>query len=339
MTKDQFFDAFGQIEPVYVFAVEEYLSENPKSTKLNSTRIIRTVLAAAVIAALLAMTAYASGLFGLIGRIIKEPGIGNQSEYSDDTGDILDSLRSIHHREYISLSGVSGSPEYQAAAEWLTFRASYEEQKAADQIEKGQPYYEWRDLERSFAESEEEKEICRFYKVWDAAMWDKLREIADKYDLLLHSKRETVIGDKGFQREHGVYEDDSFVISVKTQTENGPVFYDLYSERKGYLPCDDMAVSGSEEYAEWEYKNIYGQTVCIAMRDAGSNGAWIENEYLLFYSDENVTMTVKTVYGNQGNDLNYGAEEFAERLADCIDFGAAASASSPEEAIVILRGK
>lgn len=332
-------DIFESLSYVNTRYIEEADADRMRVVKPRISKIARTILIAAIIAAFFTAVAYASGLFGLISRIIKDSNIATQSEYKSETTDILDSLRSVHHRDYISLSGVSGSAEYLATAEWLTFKGNYAEQKSAEQIEKGQPYYEWRDLERSFATNEEVKEICLLYQVWDATMWDKLQEIANKYNLLLHSERTTIIGDTAIQREHGQYEDGSFVISVKVQTEFGPIFYDLYSEHSGYLPCDDMAISGSDEYSEWEYTNAYGQTLFIAMRDAGTSDTWTANEYLLFYSDENVSITVKTVYGNQGNDLNFEEDEFAEMLAECIDFSTVATASSVEEAIKILRGE
>ena len=329
------FESLSYINPRYI---EEADADRLRVVKQHISKTARTILIAAIIAALFAAIAYASGLFGLIGRLIIDSGIADQGEYSSETTDVLDSLCSVYHRDYISLSGVSGSPEYRAAAEWLLFRGDYSEQKAAEQIDKGQPYFEWRDLERSFASDEEIAEICRLYQVWDTTMWDKLQEIANKYNLLLHKERTMVIGDAAIQRAHGQYEDGSFIISVKLLMDHGPVFYELYSERKGYLPCDDLAVSGSEEYNEWEYTNIYNQSIYIAMRDMSTKESWTENEYLLFYSDENVTMTVKAFFGNQSNDLT-DKEKFAEQLADSIDFVSVAFSSSPEEAIIILKGE
>ena len=164
MTKEKFFDLFGQIDSSYILAVEDVHNVSSKTIQFSRKRIARTILIAAIIASLMMLTAYATGLFGLVSRFIKDPGstIENNTVPSE-AAEVLDSLRAVHHRDYISLSGVAGSPEYQAAAEWLAFKGNYADQKTAEQIEKGETYYEWRDLERSFAPDEKAKEICRLF--------------------------------------------------------------------------------------------------------------------------------------------------------------------------------
>ena len=339
MTKDQFFDLFGQIDATYILAVEDALSRNSKVVHLPRKRIVRTILIAAVIASLMTLTAYATGLLGIISRIIKDPGSEIQnSTLPSEAAEALDSLRSVHHRDYISLSGVTGSPEYQAAAEWLAFKGCYADQKTVAQITEGKTYYEWRDLERSFAPNEKTKEICRLYQVWDATMWEKLQEIAEKYNLSLHSVRTPILGDWIQLREHGKYEDGSFVVSSTTTIEGQVCIYDFYMERAGFLPCDDMTASCADEYEEWEYTNSHGQSVSIAMRDVSTNESWSQFDYLVFYSDSDATMTVKATYGHPLNVKTSDDKAYAERLTDSIDFASLISANTPEDALVILRG-
>ena len=130
MTKDRFFDAFGQIEPTYVLAAGDILYGG-KEVRKPPVRAVRTILIAAAIAVLMTLTAYAAGWFGLSGRLISD--LGEHVDVSSgEAAEILDTLRPIHHRDYISLSGVAGSPEYQAAAEWLAFRGSYADIKSAE---------------------------------------------------------------------------------------------------------------------------------------------------------------------------------------------------------------
>ena len=335
MTKDQFFDLFGQIDATYILAVEDVLSGNSKDIHLPRKRIVRTLLIAAVIVSLMTITAYATGLLGIVSRIIKDPGSENQSStLPSEAAEVLDSLNSVHHRDYISLSGVTGSPEYQAAAEWLAFKGSYADQKTAEQITEGKTYYEWRDLERSFAPDEKTKEICRLYQVWDATMWEKLQEIADNYNLSLHWERTPILGDWDQQRERGKYEDGSFTVTVAHQFG----IYSLYLERAGSLPCDDMTAGSTDEYEEWEYTNAHGQSVSIAMRDVSTNVSWSQFDYLIFYSDNDATMTVKTTYGHSLNDNNSDDKAYAERLADSIDFASLSSVKLPEDALAILKG-
>lgn len=324
MTKDQFFNDFGQIDPAYVFAVDEILTgTGKKSAALSRRKLLRTALIAAAIMGLLTATAYAAGLFGLRERLISDPMPTEQSAaVSDEAAKTLDELRTVHHRNYLSLSGVSGSPEYQAAAEWLAYKGSHADKMAAEQLDQGKAYYEWRDLERSFAPDEETKEICRLYQVWDGEMWDKLRGIAEKYGLRLHTSRTAILG---ISREYGIYEDGSFSASIEATTNMG-FAYTVYLERKGSLPADDLAAVSTEEYEEWTYVNAWGDELSIARRTD-------DNWALVFYTGESATVTLRVWYG-AGED-----KARLESFADRIDFEAVASLSDPEEILTMLRGE
>lgn len=340
MTGEQLFDAFGQIDAAYILAVDDILTKDSRK-KLSSARrkILRTVLIAAVIAALMTVSAYATGLSGLWGRLIKGADTNGQSHSAvQEAAEVLDSLRAVYHRDYISLSGVAGSPEFQAAAEWLAFKDTYAEQKAAEQLERGKTYYEWRDLERSFAPDAQTEEICRLYQVWDAAMWEKLQEIGKNYNLSLHTKRSPILGNRNQTREFGQYEDGSFLAAAATTLDQQLYAYDLYLERKGALPCDSMTAKCTDEYEEWEYKNACGQHVSIAMMDTSAADAWTDIRYLIFYNGVDSTITVKAQRGHSTAEDGVDDRLFAEQLADTIDFAAVASARTPEEALKILRG-
>lgn len=322
MNKDQFFDAFGQIDPAYVFAVDEILAGAAvKPAAFSRRRLIRAALIAAVIAGLLTVTAYAAGLFGLQERLIRDPApTGQSAGLAEVTEKTLDQLQPVHHRDYLSLSGVNGSPEYRAAAEWLAYKGSHADQMAAEQLEQGKAYYEWRDLERGFAPDEETKEICRLYQVWDGEMWDKLQEIAEKYDLALHTGRTAF---PGVPRDYGIYEDGSFSAAIEATARIG-FSYTIYLERPGALPADDLAAA-TEEYEEWEYINAWGDALSIA-RCADDDWA------LVFYTGESATLTLKIWYGG-GEDRS-----LLESYADRLDFEAVASLSDPEEILTMLRG-
>lgn len=111
-------------------------------------------------------------------------------------------------------------------------QGSYADEKTAQQLARGEAYYDWRDLERGFAPDAQTREICRLYQVWDAPMWEKLQEIAAKHGLALHTARTAITGAGNQPREYGCYEDGSFVVSI----ERAQYMYTLYLERTGYLP-------------------------------------------------------------------------------------------------------
>lgn len=334
MTKEQFFDAFGQIDGAYILAAGDALYGKAETARVSYKKLVRTLIIAAVIAALLTLTAYAAGWFGLAGRVINDPG---GSSLPGEAGGTVDRLHTVHHRDYISLGGVIGSAEYQAAAEWLAFKGEYADKKTAEQTEQGQPYYEWRDLERSFAADNETKEICRLYQVWDETMWAKLQEIAARYGLALHTERRAIANAGDQSREHGAYEDGSFHISASAMVAQERYLYEVYLEKNGCLPCDDMTAGGPYEYEEWEYTTSRGDKVSIAVRDVSTNETWAQYELLVFYSGDGAVMTVRASYGYQRGE---GGDEklFAESLADSIDFSAVAGADTPENAVLILKG-
>ena len=333
MTKEQFFDAFGQIDGAYVLAAGDTLYGKAETARVSHRKLMRTLIIAAVVAALLTLTAYAAGWFGLTSRVINDPG---GSSFPGEAGETVDRLRTVHHRDYISLGGVAGSAEYQAAAEWLAFKGGYADKKTAEQTEQGQPYYEWRDLERSFAPDEGTREICRLYQVWDGTMWAKLQEIAARYGLALHTERRAIANAGDQSREHGAYEDGSFHISAAAIIGQERYLYEVYLEKSGCLPCDNMTAGGACEYEEWEYTTGRGDKVSIAVRDMSTNEAWAQYELLVLYSGDGAVMTVRASYGCQR--VNGDEKLFAERLADSIDFSAVAGADAPEDAVLILKG-
>ena len=333
MTKEQFFDAFGQIDGAYVLAAGDAIYGKTETARVSYKKLVRTLIIAAVIAALLTLTAYAAGWFGLTGRVINDPG---GSSFPGEAGETVDRLRTVHHRDYVSLGGVAGSAEYQAAAEWLAFKGSYADKKTAELTEQGLPYCEWRDLERSFAPDEGTREICRLYQVWDGTMWAKLQEIAARYGLALHTERRAIANAGDQSREHGAYEDGSFHISAAAIIGQERYLYEVYLEKSGCLPCDDMTAGGACEYEEWEYTAGRGDKVSIAVRDMSTNEAWAQYELLVLYSGDGAVMTVMASYGCQR--VNGDEKLFAERLADSIDFSAVAGADAPEDAVLILKG-
>ena len=340
MTKERFFDLFGQIDPAYVLAVDEILTQAGKKViPFSRRKALGIALIAAVIAGLLTVTAYAAGFFGIQARLISSPTPTVQSYgLPEEAEKTLSSLRNTYQREYISLSGVTGSNEYSAAAEWLAFRSDYAEQMAAEQMKKGENHYEWRDLERSFAPDEEAKAICRLYQVWDEAMWLKLREIADKYGLALHTSRRMVPGDEIPTLGHGQYEDGSFLATASTSLEGQFTWFNVYLEKHGALPADDLAAACTDEYEEWEYETARGDRVSIAMRYETQEPFWVSYSFLIFYNGPDVTMTVQAQNNYQPQDRRMDDKTYAERLADRIDFETVAAAETPEEALALFRG-
>ena len=60
--------------------------------------------------------------------------------------------------------------------------------------------------------------------------------------------------------------------------------------------------------------------------------------FLIFYSGDDVTMTIKAKRSHSADAPGMDDKLFAEHLSDTINFTAVASAPTPETALAILRG-
>ena len=324
MTRDQLVDAFDGIDSRFILSAARRI-EGSDIVQLHRRKVIRTVLIAAAITALLAATAYAAGLFGLTARrITPELTTETAAGLSEADTETMKKVRETHRHSYISLGGVTGSPEYSAAAEWLSWRSAHEEEMAAAQLQKGETYYEWRDLERSFAETDEELAVARLYGCWDRASLDKLCEIADAHSLKLHTER-TGVFDAQIYSGLGIYENGSGRREGMIELDGEKKFFEVYTELAGYLPAEELTTSLTDEYMEWEYTTTGGEAVSIAIlelsRNPHSNPPCTSLRCLLFWHGEQGDVTV--VFGHNGAiDEPEDWQAYAERFADGVDFEA-----------------
>lgn len=324
MTRDQLVDAFDGIDSRFILSAARRI-EGCDIVQLHRRKVICTVLIAAAITTLLAATAYAAGLFGLTARrITPELTAETDVTLSEADAETMEKLRDTHRHSFISLGGVTGSPEYSAAVEWLSWRSTHEEEMAAAQLQKGETYYEWRDLERSFAETDEEKAVARLYGCWDRESLDKLCEIADAHGLKLHTER-TRLFDARFFDALGVYENGSSKREGMIELDGERKYFEVYTELTGYLPAEELTTSLTDEYMEWEYTTTGGEAVSIAIlelsRQAQSNPPCTSLRCFVFWHGEMGDVTV--VFSHNGAiDEPEDWQAYAERFADGVDFEA-----------------
>ena len=330
MTRDQLVDAFDGIDSRFILSAARRI-ETSAVIPLRRRKVIRTVLIAAAITALLAATAYAAGLFGLTARRITPELTGMDAALSKADAETMEKVRDTHRHSYVSLGGVTDSPEYAAAAEWLSWRAAHEEEMAAAQLRKGETYYEWRDLERSFAETDEEKAVARLYGCWDRVSLDKLHEIADAHGLKLHTER-TRIFDARLYENLGVYENGAGRREGVIELDGEKKYFEVYTELAGYLPAEELTMSLTDEFTEWEYTTAGGEAVSIAIlelaRHPNSNPPCTGLRCFVFWHGEQGDVTV--VFGHNGAiDEPEDWQAYAERLADRLDFEAYLKGAQP----------
>ena len=209
-------------------------------------------LVAAVLTALFTVTAYAMGWFGLSARVSpSEAPLSLQGETSTESDG-----------GYLSFNGYADTPEGKANAEWESFRLSYrsplspEESRAWDDAHKDDP-------------------AAVIYGAVDDATKSKLHEIAEKYNLELHSTVVTpgtaetffqITGLSPFLNNSSsfsayyVYEDGSF----SAEAELLDSWLRLHRAATGVLYPASAFITDMGSYDEWQVTTPEGIVVNVA---------------------------------------------------------------------------
>ena len=215
----------------------------------------------------------------------------------------------------ISLSGYQESPEAKALAEWQAFLENYDtDHKILDAIGNGIFVVEGR-------------EDWFLYYVYSYEMGEKLDEIAEKYDLKLHTQLD-VVSQKELEYRVGcsltgsyggyIYEDGSFAYDGETELKEGQItYFQLRRVVKGTFDEVVLHIGQAENYREWQYVTAGGEQVLLAL---GTDKA------LIFRDFEKCFITVNVLSGRDGGMT----EEQLQKLADKIDFSALQDVKEPD---------
>ena len=166
----------------------------------------------------------------------------------------------------ISLQGITGSPEYQAVKEWRSFVNSY---KAI--------------LEGMGNDSFRYEEKYVGYQVYTQEMSDKLEEIAQKYNLNLHTELNVVDAEELAYRVGGefmgegmtrytayIYEDGTFQFDGDAAIGDSNVSFQCRRTVKGTLDEAVVNIGSIEEYEEFSYQTACGEQVFLESSPAHS---------------------------------------------------------------------
>lgn len=323
MNKDKLVDAFNEIDPEYINSARDRIGYGGREKPKKTLHVFRTVLIAAVITALMVGTAYAADLFGLKSRSIP-------AEASPVLEALTPSGRKTIQRSYLSLNGIAGSNEYHATAEWENFRRAYEEQKEQECAANGQSPGSWFDWDFRFAESESDKEVCFIYHVGDETMFQKLLEIAGKYQLTLLTNRNDAVSLASLRKLSGVgmyslsgdfssayvFEDGSFKAEGVLTVAQSTYLYELHRIESGALYPYSSAILDDMLCEEWQYTAADGSIVDMALFDttefdqcSTDSGEYPISSYRLLIMYDDGTSFV-TVYSSW-NRYEPGTEEEA----------------------------
>lgn len=243
--------ALNDVEDADLESTRRSLKYHIRETAGRPRRVWRTILIAAIIAALMLGTAYAMGLVG----------VGNMQ-----AGEFLGT-------RVLSMEGLSDSSEGTALREWLAY---YNEHR-------NDPF----DAEEAFALTDE----YGVYGVTTKEMAEKVDELCEKYNLTKLGKPVMPQDEKSFYKTAGVgkltkgserYENDylgGYVFPGGTFQFDGELFpkdemtvipYQFRNSAKGSFGYVVSNAGDPNDYTEWTYKTADGHTLTISDSAGGA---------------------------------------------------------------------
>ena len=258
MFQDEYKHTFSQVRPAKEFDPEEiYMNATPKHTPIR--RIVTIAVAAALIL-VLSITAYATDLFGLMDFIMPED---YQSSSLPD-----DAVNGASTRAHISISGFTDSPEAKASAEWQQYYKAYDRNSI-----------EW--------DKDDLPQVASYYGAYNYEMYDKLKEIAAKYELQLLG--DVTIGRRAGHNLNGTegsyyqYDNGSFKEECVFIHDNKTYSYSLIRNVKGTLSAGSLEIWDAESWETWSYTAPQGYEVAIGLSNElfAADGTSIGNRGLI----------------------------------------------------------
>lgn len=249
---DMLLDAFDAVEDSYVVSAAQTLGYLPKRKKKP---VVRYLLIAAALTALLAATAMAANLYGRAQRLAEMPASPEGEQ-----------------RAALIPNGVQGNPTFQGSAEWWAFMAQWED--THDPMDMN--------FDLEFTKGDlDQYNICSLYNAYDEAQADKLYEIADQYDLKLYEEQLYFddYGGKQFFELTGckpfassmeesrfsgyVFDDGSFHLETDVPVNGKPFSAAITRIRSGSIFPYGGASTDPVQHEEVEYVNKKGQQLIL----------------------------------------------------------------------------
>lgn len=234
-------------------------------------RKLLLIAAAICVIAALGMTAYAADFIGLRSFILRQPPAAEEpvAPAGEDTlpePSVPEEPVSEWDGATLSLQGYTDSPESLAMAEWLEFKSSYDADGSILEAVGNDPT----GLEDKYD----------LYTAYDQTMADKLDEIAEKYNLRLHtayydmpSEECPTYTDGEFLNENHrrywgyIYEDGSFHYDGDYFAPGLSIIsYQLERHVTGSFSDVCLSIGDPAKYEEWQYDSN-GTVVLLALSE------------------------------------------------------------------------
>ena len=320
-----------------------FVEEAETVTQLKEERKLLSLRRPVLIAAIVAMLAMLVGCAVAYVLSMKEMEIGQQQTYRDafaydpDTGEAIAYLgQETVTQQVLTLGGIKGSKNYQAAQEWFAFKQEYDPDHAIIM-----------DLQNRKAVPEFPAEYGS-YNIYSQEMKDKLDEILEKYDLQLIGRtvpfrteeltcKALGIGDIVAPGSDAVMELDyaayqecgnlnmDFNLCIPGDSSNAPqeTRCHIYYMHKNAFTEDVISLEEIETWKEWNYTTAAGANVLIVRSPEVGRG-------YIFCDMPNYTVTLRYEFIDEqySNSVDGGmiiersimTDQQIERLADAIDF-------------------
>lgn len=301
----------------------------------------RTIRRPILVAAIIALTLLLVGCAVVYVLSMKEINIGQQQAYQDvfeydpESGQAVAYLgQETVTEEVLTLAGLKGSPNYQAAQEWFAFKQTYDpngEIKASV----------WKDLP-------EFPEEYAYYDIYTQEMKDKLDEILDKYNLNLIGRtvpfrtEELTLKALGIENiavsgsnvimelDYAAYQecgnlnmDFNFILPGTAEKPELETRCHIYYTHKDAFTDDVIALGEIETWKEWNYTTASGDEVLIFRSPEDWRG-------YIFCDMPNYTVTLRYTFideqyttditGKTTHEQEFMTDQQIERLADAVDF-------------------
>lgn len=306
-----YIETFSRVRSSEPIDMEELMM----TRKTARVKRLLVIAAAAAVFAALCLTAYATDFLGLQSFIINRG--SEPKEYYDFKAPTVEPP-TVDNSDVLSLQGYAGTPESQAALEWLSFYDSYDPGPLDNE-----PSELWDEY--------------GLYPVYDRTMADKLEEILSKYGLKKHSRMEILdyyplsdaiggdiyIGNDHLRNAGYIYEDGSFHTDADYAPAEGAVAYQLVRCVKGSFTGTALYIGDGSEYSQWQYE-CQGHSLTMALKD----------DHALVMADlGECFVTLNVLSGSEEaftEDYVTVDRAMLEKLCDNLDWGVLAKVITPD---------
>ena len=321
--------------------IDEDIIEEAEFGVFSAKTVHRTIRRPLLVAAIIALTLLLVGCAVVYVLSMQEINIGQQQTYQDvfeydpDSGQAIAYLgQETVTEEVLTLAGLKGSPNYQAAQEWFDFKQTYDPNKEI--------------LSSVWGNLPEFPPEYASYNIYTQEMKDKLDEIIEKYDLKLigstipFKTEELTLKALGLENiavpgadaimelDYASYQecgnlnmDFNFILPGAADENDLETRCHIYYMHKDAFTEDVISLGEIETWKEWNYTTASGADVLIFRSPNDWRG-------YIFCDMQNYTVTLRFAFideqyttditGKTVHEQEFMTDQQIERLADAIDF-------------------